>query len=123
MPSHRDTPLVVPRHNFEAEVASSGMSVPAVPTKGPSIPPKTDPRMRQPPPSAPPAPLTFDELFAAGPGGGIDGDDLTEEDVSTLDALRESMEKGALVLRSLAQLCLEKGVFTREEMKRRNQKS
>jgi type IV pilus assembly protein PilB len=121
MPSLRDTPLVVPRHNFEAEVASSGMSVPAVPTKGPSIPPKTDPRRRQPPPSAPPAPLTFDELFAAGPGGRIDGDDLTEEDISTLDALPGSMEKGALVLRSLAQLCLEKGVFTREEMKRRNQ--
>jgi type IV pilus assembly protein PilB len=115
----RDTPLLVPRHR----PASSGMPVPAVPTKGPSIPPKTDPRMRQPPPSAPPAPLTFDELFAAGPGGRIDGDDLTDEDVSTLDALRGSMEKGALVLRSLAELCLEKGVFTREEMKRRNQKS
>jgi hypothetical protein len=32
------------------------------------------------------------------------------------------MEKGALVLRALAELCVEKGVFTREEMKRRNQK-
>lgn len=117
MASHRDTPIVAPRP--AAEVARSGMPVPAVPTKGPSIPPKTDPRMRQPPP----APLTFDEVFAAGPGGRIDGDDLTEEDVSTLEALRGSMEKGALVLRSLAELCLEKGIFTREEMKRRNQKS
>jgi len=29
------------------------------------------------------------------------------------------MEKGALVLRSLAELCVEKGVITREEMKKR----
>ena len=75
--------------------------------------------------SAPPsAPLTFEELLSpVTTPGAISGNDLTDEDVSTLEALRSSMEKGALVLRSLAELCLEKGVFTREEMKRRNQKA
>jgi hypothetical protein len=29
------------------------------------------------------------------------------------------MEKGALVMRAIAELCVEKGVFTREEMKKR----
>ena len=66
------------------------------------------------------APYTLQELFAplTRPGP-ISRDDLTGEDVSTLEALRVSMEKGALVLRSLAELCVEKGVITREEMKKR----
>ena len=55
--------------------------------------------------------------------GPIRVNDLDEEDLSTIEALRVSMEKGALVLRSLAELCLEKGVFTREEMKRRHAKT
>ena len=92
-------------------------------TPGTAIPPKTDPRMRQPPLSAPPPPLTLDDLFSTGSSGAIGEDDLTEEDISTLDALRASMEKGALVLRTIAELCVEKSVFTREEMKRRNQKA
>ncbi len=82
-----------------------------------SIPPKTDPRIRQ------PKPLTLEELFAPPPGtapGAVD--DLTDEDLSTIDARRASMAKGALVLRSLAELCVEKGVFTREEMRKRNQR-
>jgi hypothetical protein len=29
------------------------------------------------------------------------------------------MEKGALVLRALAELCVEKGLFTREEMRKK----
>jgi len=98
-----------------------------------SIPPKTDPRIRQPKGTPPPAvtsappkmpkTLTFEELLSPTTSPGeIAADDLTEEDLSSIEALRSSMEKGALVLRSLAELCLEKGVFTREEMKRRNQK-
>ena len=101
-----------------------GVEVPAnMPSRTPrtAIPPKTDPGIRRPPLSAPPPRLSFDDLFAAGSGGAIETDDLTEEDVSTLEALRSSMEKGALVLRSLAELCVEKSVLTREEMKRRNQ--
>src|SRR5439155_1180347 len=56
--------------------------------------PKTD---------AGPVPFTVQELFAplTRPGP-ISSDDLTGDDVSTLEALRVSMEKGALVLRSLA---------------------
>jgi type II secretion system (T2SS) protein E len=68
----------------------------------------------------PPAAFTLEELFTplTRPGP-IARDDLAEGDKSTLDALRSSMEKGALVLRSLAELCVEKGVITREEMKKR----
>jgi type IV pilus assembly protein PilB len=125
MASRRDNPAVLPRQRAPVEMTPSATPAPVIDTSTPraviAIPPKTDPRMKQPPPSAPPAPLTFDGLFAAASGGRIDGDDLTEEDITTLDALRGSMEKGALVLRALAELCVEKGVFTREEMKRRNQ--
>ena len=46
-------------------------------------------------------------------------DDLRDADMSTLDALRASMEKAALVLRTLAELCVEKGLITREEFKKR----
>ena len=119
MPSHREAPA-------PARARTSAEAAPHFDARAPrtSIPPKTDPRMRQPAFSAPPPRLTFDELFAARGGAGvIAADDLTVDDVSTLEALRASMEKGALVLRSLAELCVEKGVFTREEMKRRNQKA
>jgi type II secretion system (T2SS) protein E len=69
---------------------------------------------------ASPASFTLQELFAPlTKPGPISSDDLTEDDASTLEALRVSMEKGALVLRSLAELCVEKGVITREEMKKR----
>jgi hypothetical protein len=91
-----------------------------------AIPPKTDPpaRLPKPPPSAPPRALSFEELLApaAALGQGA-AEDLTDGDFSTLAALRGSMEKGALVLRSLAELCVEKGLFTREEMRKRNRRA
>ena len=52
--------------------------------------------------------------------GPIAEDDLTPDDLQTIVALGQSMEKGALVLRALAELCVEKGVLTREEMRRKN---
>jgi hypothetical protein len=65
-------------------------------------------------------PLRFEQLFTtATQPGPIETDDLAEGDVSTLEALRSALEKGALVLRTLAELCVDKGVFTREEMKKR----
>ena len=80
----------------------------------PAIPPKSDPR----------APLTFDEMLPpATSAGAIARDDLTEEALSTIDAIRASMEKAALVLRALAELCMEKGIFTREEMRKRSSKT
>jgi type IV pilus assembly protein PilB len=45
---------------------------------------------------------------------------LDIEDLTALEALRGSLEKGALVLRAIAELCVEKGVFTSEEMRRRS---
>jgi Type II secretion system (T2SS), protein E, N-terminal domain len=78
---------------------------------GNEIPPKTDP---------PPPPASLEELFARGTKTGpIETDDLSEADGPTLEALRASLEKGALVLRTVAELCVEKGVFTREEFKKR----
>ena len=66
------------------------------------------------------AAFTLQELFAPlTKPGPISRDDLSGDDISSLEALRVSMEKGALVLRSLAELCVEKGVITREEMKKR----
>lgn len=95
---------------------------PAIDTRAPkavsAIPPKSQPPIRE------PKPLTMEELFAPAlrAGAATDGE-LSPHDLSTLDALRMSMEKGALVLRALAQLCVEKGVFTREEIKRRHDKA
>ncbi len=65
-------------------------------------------------------PFTLEELFTplTRPAP-IARDDLRDAEMSTLDALRASMEKGALVLRTLAELCVEKGVITREEFKKR----
>jgi hypothetical protein len=57
------------------------------------------------------------EIFATTAGGRIAKNDLQPEDLAILDALSQSMEKGALVLRALAELCVEKGLFTREEMR------
>jgi hypothetical protein len=57
------------------------------------------------------------EIFATTVGGPIANNDLQPEDLAILDALSQSMEKGALVLRALAELCVEKGLFTREEMR------
>jgi hypothetical protein len=58
-----------------------------------------------------------EEIFATTAGGRIAKNDLQPEDLAILDALSQSMEKGALVLRALAELCVEKGLFTREEMR------
>jgi hypothetical protein len=59
------------------------------------------------------------EIFATTSGGPIARNDLQPEDLAILDALSQSMEKGALVLRALAELCVEKGLFTREEMRKK----
>jgi type IV pilus assembly protein PilB len=135
MPSRRERAAAGSRSRKAAEPAAelSPSETPAPPydmstlRAVSAIPPKSDPGKRQtsepPPASAPPRPLTFDELFSPAQQSRPLADDLAEDDLSTLEALRTSMEKGALVLRSLAELCLEKGIFTREEMKRRNQRS
>jgi type IV pilus assembly protein PilB len=73
--------------------------------------------------SRPPPPPTLDELFPPMPQTGpIARDDLRSDDRASLDALRTSMEKAALVLRAIAELCVEKRVFTRDEMKNRRRR-
>jgi len=92
-----------------------------VPEKIPSREHARAPRSNAPVPARdPPPPFTLEELFTplTRPGP-ITRDDLAEGDQATLDALRASLEKGALVLRSIAELCVEKGLITREEMKKR----
>ena len=94
---------------------------PAAPMR--SIPPRDAPQGLPRPPSSVQRPAArgdeLDQLLPPPPGALV-SDHLGEDDVATLEALRASMEKGALVLRALAELCVEKGVFTREEMVKRN---
>ncbi|HEY5677928.1 MAG TPA: hypothetical protein VIR81_14140 [Myxococcales bacterium] len=100
----------------------------AVPARMPSRL-RSEVRAQKPPPPPPPSPAsaakqspppTLEQLFALRAGRGpIANDDLAAADLPTLEALRMSLEKSALVLRSLAELCLEKRLFTREEIKNR----
>jgi Type II secretion system (T2SS), protein E, N-terminal domain len=81
-----------------------------------AIPPKTDPRLRR-----QRLPVSFDELFAPPPRQADSAaSDLSPEDLQLIEAIRASLEKGASILRALAELCVEKGLFTREEMRKRN---
>ena len=90
---------------------------------GPQRP--VNPDARPLPPAAPPAQQpalqqgALEAVFAVPAAHGPAQGPLAPEDVVTLEALRTSMEKGALVLRAIAELCVDKGVFTREEMKNR----
>lgn len=76
-----------------------------------AIPPRTQP------PHKPDRAL--DELFALPKSGQSQALHLSDDDLRLVEALRSSMEKGALILRALAELCVEKAVFTREEMRKR----
>ncbi len=89
-----------------------GVQVPAKPAQDGAPPPG------KPPPASPA--FTFEELFTpVTRPGPIGRDDLGESDLSALEALRVSMEKAALVLRSVAGLCVEKRVLSRDDMKKR----
>jgi hypothetical protein len=57
--------------------------------------------------------------FAVTSAGRIEHNDLTADDLSMLEALRHSLEKGAIVLRAIAELCVEKGVLTLKDLKRK----
>jgi hypothetical protein len=64
-------------------------------------------------------PIASDEtdLFDMTAGGPIGKDDLTDDDLASIDALRQSLEKGAIVMRAVAELCVEKGVITVKDMR------
>ena len=109
---------VEPEHEIVIEEAAPALVDVRPVRSAAAIPPKTDPRLKLP---QPPRALTFDELLSSATRGGpITDDDLDEEDLASLEALGASMEKGALILRALAELCVEKAVFTREEMRKRS---
>jgi hypothetical protein len=110
------------------EIAEDGLPVAGM---SHATPPRALPRI-PPPTPAPPTKkdtpvqgtgritkLSEAEVFAVTPGGPIEHDDLELEDLSTMKALRQSLEKGAIVLRTIAELCVEKGVLTIKDMKKK----
>ena len=93
-----------------------------------ATPPRATPRIPPPTPAPPtrkdtpargtgPVAAAGADLFEATPGGPIETDDLTEDDLASLDALHQSLEKGAVVMRAIVELCVEKGVITVKEMR------
>ena len=95
-----------------------------------ATPPRSTPRIPPPTPAPPtrkdtpahgtgPVSAAGVDLFATTSGGPIDSDDLTDDDLASLDALHQSLEKGAVVMRAIAELCVEKGVITVKEMRRK----
>jgi hypothetical protein len=106
----------IPLDDSASEVTSSGGMPMGM------IAPKTDPKLKR-PPLPPPLPTSFEGLFAPPPHPADAAvNELSADDLKMIEAIRGSMEKGALILRSLAELCVDKGLFTREEMRKRNQK-
>ena len=95
--------------------ATPPRAVPRIPPPTPAPPTKKDTR----PHGTPRVASSGAEVFATTGGGPIAHDDLTPEDLSRLDALRQSLEKGAIVLRAIAELCVEKGVLTIKDMRRK----
>jgi Type II secretion system (T2SS), protein E, N-terminal domain len=89
--------------------------IPRIPPPTPAPPTRKDTRPQDTGPIVDPEP----DLFETTDGGAIAEDDLTEDDLASLDALRQSLEKGAIVMRSVAELCVEKGVITVKEMRRK----
>jgi hypothetical protein len=100
--------------------ATPPRSVPRIPPPTPAPPTKKDTRPQgKSRATSARATSSGAELFATTTGGPITRDDLTPEDISRLDALRQSLEKGAIVLRAIAELCVEKGVLTLKDMRRK----
>jgi hypothetical protein len=103
--------------------APGGMSHATPPRALPRIPPPTPaPPTKKDTPVQGTARITKPseaEVFAVTPGGPIQHDDLELEDLSTMKALRQSLEKGAIVLRTIAELCVEKGVLTIKDMRKK----
>ncbi|HYV67974.1 MAG TPA: hypothetical protein VE964_17165, partial [Myxococcales bacterium] len=94
-----------------------------------ATPPRPVPRIPPATPAPPtrknkPAPATESEstpepLFTTTAGGPIGTNDLTDDDLASLDALRHSLEQAALVMRAVAELCVEKGVLSLKEVGRK----
>ena len=88
----------------------------------PRIPPATPApptRKNKPAQGTEPDPAPEPGLFTTTAGGPIGTDDLTDDDLASLDALRHSLEQAALVMRAVAELCVEKGVLSLKEVGRK----
>jgi hypothetical protein len=106
------------RHSFGDDDAPDATMVDmAPPVHAPRSPP---PAPRSDPPVSEEVEIELVEPVHTGPiHADHDRNELTADELATLDAIRNSMEKSAQVLRAVASLCLEKNVFTKEEMARR----
>ena len=104
---------------MDDSVSPEGRSAsPAAPRAEPQAP-RSEPHAPRAEPHAPAAPrIGRDDFLPLPPLTRVVGGELSAEELSTVEALRQSLEKGAQVLRALAELCLEKGVFSREEIGR-----
>ena len=130
MPSRQRKPAAAPAVEIEIIEGEPEPARALIDARPPApqrtIPPQNAPQGLPRPPSSvqrgPAAARKGDELdqLLPPPPPAIARDDLGEDDLATLEALRASMEKAALVMRAIAELCVEKGVFTGEEMKKRN---
>ncbi len=96
----------------------------------------TPSQFRPQPPSRtrPPPPVEQEEIeieIDDSPQGGddehleihVDPEALSPDELHTLQAIQESLEKGAHVLKTLVTLCVEKGVFSKDELARRRRDS
>ncbi|HEX9575834.1 MAG TPA: hypothetical protein VF994_17190 [Myxococcales bacterium] len=120
LPSRRGRhpqPIDVPGGDDRPQVsrATPPRATPRIPPPTPAPPTRKDTPAQGTGPVSPAEP----DLFAATDGGSIDTDDLTDDDLASLAALRQSMEKAAVVMRAIAELCVEKGAFTVKEMRRK----
>ena len=120
LPSRRGRhpqPIDVPGGDDRPQVsrATPPRATPRIPPPTPAPPTRKDTPAQGTGPVSPAEP----DLFAATDGGPIDTDDLTDDDLASLAALRQSMEKAAVVMRAIAELCVEKGAFTVKEMRRK----
>ena len=86
-----------------------------IPPATPSPPTRKNEPAQEPEPVAEPEPA----LFTTTSGGPIGMDDLSDDDLASLEALRHSLEQAALVMRAVAELCVEKGVLTPTEAGRK----
>ena len=121
LPSRRGfqaQPIDVPADDERPHVshATPPRATPRIPPPTPAPPTRKDTPARG---TGPVGALAGADLFATTKGGPIGRDDLTEDDLASIDALRQSLEKAAVVMRAIAELCVEKGVVTVKEMRRK----
>jgi hypothetical protein len=77
------------------------------------------PPVMKPRPPPPVAPIEHEIEIEVDPPEPMAPAELSPEELHTLEQIRASLEKQAHVLKTLVSLCIEKGVFTREEMARK----